>query len=88
MDLDVNKIVEQLKKDDPEKFPAREEEEASEKASGSQIVYFCKDCKKTIDIKNTKSKKCPECKGKNIAYGTEKSIKNYYDFKQQMGGEE
>ncbi len=46
----------------------------------SKIIYFCKDCKKIVDVIPRRSMKfrCKECKSINIAFGTERSIRNYY----------
>ncbi len=50
----------------------------------AKIVYFCKDCQKLIVPKRIGKKlrfKCDECKGENVAFGTEKSIQSYFDVK-------
>ena len=50
----------------------------------AKIVYFCKDCQKLITPKRIGKKlrfKCDECKGENVAFGTEKSIQSYFDVK-------
>lgn len=48
-----------------------------------KIIYYCKDCKRIVDASSRKGKKnysfsCKLCKGKEVAYGTEKSIISYY----------
>ncbi|KKU79483.1 MAG: hypothetical protein UY05_C0029G0006 [Candidatus Peregrinibacteria bacterium GW2011_GWA2_47_7] len=46
-----------------------------------KIVFFCKDCVKLVDgIKVGKKYvyKCPTCGTKNVAFGTERSIKSFY----------
>ncbi len=47
------------------------------------IVFFCKDCNKIVDAKPIGKKfvyKCSICGTKNVAFGTEEAIKNYYHF--------
>ena len=47
----------------------------------AKIIYFCKDCKKNITPKRIGKKfkfSCSECKGSNVAFGSEESINNYY----------
>lgn len=46
-----------------------------------KIVFFCKDCEKIIQGVKLGKKyvyKCPLCGTKNVAFGTEKSIRNFY----------
>lgn len=48
------------------------------------IVFFCKDCDKIVDATSVGNKfvyRCNICKTKNVAFGTEKSIKNFYHIK-------
>jgi DNA replicative helicase MCM subunit Mcm2 (Cdc46/Mcm family) len=52
----------------------------------AKIVYYCKDCKRIVTGVTKKGRKkytfkCPECKGSDVAYGTEKSIINYYHIR-------
>lgn len=50
-----------------------------------KIVFFCKDCEKIIQGVKIGKKyvyKCPLCGTKNVAFGTEKSIKNFYHVKE------
>lgn len=46
-----------------------------------KIVFFCTECEKLVNPQK-KAKKlkfyCPECKSENVAYGTEKSICDYF----------
>jgi hypothetical protein len=45
------------------------------------IVFYCKDCEKIVLTKAVGRKfvyKCGICGTKNVAFGTEKSIVNYY----------
>ena len=47
----------------------------------AKIIYYCQDCEKLIQSKRIGKKfrfSCPDCKGKNVAFGSEKSILNYY----------
>ncbi len=49
-----------------------------------QIVFYCKFCKKLINAERVGKKylyKCPDCKSKDIAIGTENSIRAYYKIK-------
>lgn len=48
------------------------------------IVFYCKDCREIIKgekIGNTYTYKCPTCKGDNVAFGTKKSVNNFYHLK-------
>ncbi len=48
------------------------------------IVFYCKDCRKTIKGEKVGAKyvyKCPDCKSENVAFGTPKSITNFYHLK-------
>lgn len=50
-----------------------------------KIVFFCKDCEKIVvgtKIGNKYVYKCPVCHTKNVAFGTEKSIKSFYRVKE------
>ena len=45
------------------------------------IVFYCKDCEKIVGTKAVGRKyvyKCGICGTKNVAFGTEKSVLNYY----------
>ena len=47
----------------------------------AKIIYYCFDCKKIIKPKRIGKKfqfSCTECKGSNVAFGSERSIANYY----------
>lgn len=53
----------------------------AESAASVRIVFFCKDCEKIVDgikIGRKYVYKCPVCGTKNVAFGTERSIKNFY----------
>lgn len=46
-----------------------------------RIIFYCKDCEKIVDGVKIGRKyvyKCPACGTKNVAFGTEKSIKSFY----------
>jgi hypothetical protein len=45
------------------------------------IVFFCKDCQKIVDVKPVGRKfcyRCAICDTKNVAFGTEQSVRNFY----------
>ena len=48
------------------------------------MVFFCKDCQKIVETTTFGKKfvyKCNVCGTKNVAFGTEKSIRNFYHIK-------
>ena len=50
----------------------------------AKIVYYCRDCEKLITPKRIGKKlrfSCSECKGENVAFGSEQSIMNFYHIK-------
>jgi len=48
----------------------------------SALTFYCKECEKIIDVKPTSFRiVCPGKKHTDIAYGTERSIKNFYKIK-------
>ena len=50
------------------------------------IVFYCKDCEKIGSVKPVGRKfdyKCAVCNTKNVAFGTEKSIINYYRIEEE-----
>lgn len=52
----------------------------------AKIIYFCRDCEKVIKPKRIGKKfqfSCTECKGNNVAFGSEQSIQNYYKIPQK-----
>ncbi len=55
------------------------------KNSVSNILFFCRDCQKVVaEPKKVGSKyvyKCSVCDGKNVAFGTKKSICDYFHLK-------
>lgn len=57
-----------------------------ENTFGRNIVYYCKDCEKIVDADRVGRKyvfKCPICKTKNVAFGTEKSIRSFYHLSEK-----
>lgn len=49
-----------------------------------KVVFYCKDCEKIvagIKVGNKYVYKCPLCHTKNVAFGTEKSIRSFYYIK-------
>jgi Zn finger protein HypA/HybF involved in hydrogenase expression len=50
-------------------------------APAVRIIFYCKDCYKVVEgvkIGKKYAYKCPTCHGKDVAFGTEKSIKSFY----------
>ncbi len=46
-----------------------------------ELVFYCKDCRKIVETTPVGKKfvyTCNICKTKNVAFGTVKSIKNFY----------
>ncbi|MBI5412306.1 hypothetical protein HZA43_04000 [Candidatus Peregrinibacteria bacterium] len=59
------------------------EPKTAESVAAAKILYYCRDCKKAIApvrIGNKFQFKCGDCKNKSVAFGTEKSIHNFYDI--------
>ena len=47
----------------------------------SPIIFYCKDCSKIVDTERVGKKyvyKCKICGTKNVAFGTDKSIKSFF----------
>lgn len=47
----------------------------------SNIVFYCKECEEMAEcdkVKNMYVYKCKKCNQKTVAFGTKKSIKNFY----------
>lgn len=54
------------------------------------IVFYCKDCGKIVDTERIGKKyvyKCKVCGTKNVAFGTEKSIKSFFRIQEEKKGE-
>jgi len=57
------------------------ENTASPAPSASPILFYCKDCGKIVDTERIGKKyvyKCKICGTKNVAFGTDKSIKSFF----------
>ena len=53
----------------------------SNNLKGSGMIFYCKDCEKVVDVFPVGRKfvyKCSICKTKNVAFGTDKSIRNFF----------
>ncbi len=60
----------------------------SNNIKGMGVFFFCKDCDKIVDVIPVGRKfvyKCSICKTKNVAFGTEKSIRSYYRVPEAEG---
>lgn len=50
----------------------------------AKIIYYCRDCEKLVKPKRIGKKlrfTCDECKGNNVAFGSEQSIASFYRIK-------
>lgn len=50
----------------------------------TNVVFFCKDCEKIVEVIPVGRKfvyRCKICSTKNVAFGSEKSIKSFYHIK-------
>jgi hypothetical protein len=59
---------------------------SKESAFGEKIKYYCKDCQKIVDAKQVGRKyvfRCSICKTKNVAFGTEKSLVNFFHIEEE-----
>lgn len=59
----------------------RNESDVSQSKAQVRIVFYCKDCEKIVEGVKVGRKyvyRCPVCKTKNVAFGTEKSIRSFY----------
>lgn len=51
-----------------------------------RIVFFCKDCERLVNAVKVGNKyvyRCPLCDTKNVAFGTEKSIRSFYRVREE-----
>ena len=58
---------------------------------GENIKYYCKDCEKFIEGRQVGRKyvfRCPICNTKNVAFGTEKSLINFFHLDEKRRKEE
>ena len=49
----------------------------------TRIVFYCRDCEKIVEgvkVGRKYAYKCPACHSKDVAFGTEKSIKSFYNL--------
>ena len=56
-----------------------------EKNAGN-ILFYCKDCEQIVDTEKVGSKyvyKCKKCGTKNVAFGTKKSIYNFFHLEDE-----
>jgi hypothetical protein len=63
----------------------------SNNLKGQGIIFYCKDCEKIVDVIPVGRKfvyKCAICKTKNVAFGTEKSIRNYFHLPEESASEQ
>lgn len=54
---------------------------AREEDNWDGIVFYCKDCEEIVNVDRAGRKyayRCKKCRTKNVAFGTEKSIANYF----------
>lgn len=59
--------------------------------SASPIIFYCKDCGKVVDTERVGKKyvyKCKVCGTKNVAFGTDKSIKSFFRVPEEKGATE
>lgn len=52
-----------------------------EEKNEPSIIFYCKDCQEIVDTDKVGGKyvyKCRKCGTKNVAFGTVKSIKNFF----------
>jgi Zn finger protein HypA/HybF involved in hydrogenase expression len=55
------------------------------------IAFFCKDCHELVDVKPLGRKfvyRCSKCGTKNVAFGTDKSIRSFYRIPDEPEQEE
>jgi hypothetical protein len=48
------------------------------------VLFFCKECQDVVDVTRIPTKylyKCKNCSSENVAFGSEKSIKNFFHIK-------
>ncbi len=61
-------------------------EKKPEGEAKSPIIFYCKDCEKIVDANKVGRKyvyKCGICGTKNVAFGTDKSIKSFFRVKEE-----
>ncbi len=53
------------------------------------VAFYCKDCERIVDAHQVGRKyvySCNICRTKNVAFGTEKSIRSYFHFDDPLPG--
>lgn len=58
--------------------------------AGSEIVFYCKDCEEIVNTERVAGKyvyKCKKCGTKNVAFGTKKSIYNFFHVEEETDEE-
>ncbi|MBD3360930.1 hypothetical protein GF366_03965 [Candidatus Peregrinibacteria bacterium] len=53
------------------------------------IIFYCKDCEKIVDTERVGRKyvyKCKKCGTKNVAFGTERSIRSFFRLDEKKQG--
>jgi len=58
----------------------------SDDGQPAKIIYYCRECKEPVSPKRVGKKlsfKCGEC-DHHVSFGTEESIRNYYNIKQKQ----
>jgi DNA-directed RNA polymerase subunit RPC12/RpoP len=49
-----------------------------------ETKFYCKDCRKIVEAERSGRKfvyRCAECSTKNVAFGSEKSVRGFYRIK-------
>ena len=57
------------------------------KSATGSIIFYCKDCEQIVDAMRVGGKyvyKCKLCGTKNVAFGTAKSITNFFHLKDHL----
>lgn len=57
------------------------------KPANGNIIFYCKDCEQIVDTMRVGGKyvyKCKLCGTKNVAFGTVKSITNFFHLKDHL----
>ena len=61
-----------------------EQETQGESQPVSPIMFYCRDCQKIAQTEKVGTRyvyKCTQCQGNNVAFGTEKSVRNFFHLK-------
>ncbi len=68
------------------KVEAEAKPDAQIEQDGPKIIFFCKDCDQVVDTERCGKKyvyRCRLCGTKNVAFGTLKSINNFFHVKEK-----